>query len=98
MVKHVLIIQISMADLFALMWYPKAPALFEGSLSLSCTEQVKSILFFPFSLPFHLYVSFQNRSYVPATTWDQNMGLVLSGTTNFKDFELLMQSQYLNTE
>lgn len=52
MVKHVLIIQISMGDLFALMRYPKAPVLFEGSLSLSCTEQVKSFLFFPFSLPF----------------------------------------------
>lgn len=48
MVKHVLIIQISMGDLFALLWFSKTPVLFEGTLSWSCMAQVKSLLFFLF--------------------------------------------------
>lgn len=87
MVKHVLIIQISMDDLFALLCFSKTPVLFEGTLSLSCMVQVKSFLFF---LLF-FFSSIGMYIFRRGPRASKNMGLVLHGRAYFKGFELLTQ-------
>lgn len=44
-----------MGDLFALLWFSKTPVLFEGTLSLLCEAQVKSLLFF-FLISFFFHI------------------------------------------